>query len=222
MENKQKTTMNSTIGGALALSLSACVAGTGDSRINLGYNALETSVVTERNPEGNRSVRNRLLSNVSLGLGDLEASYHGLNEVNDWNSDSYFGRNRVMLGRKDFPLKLLIDTKADENSIFDTKYGVRYTGLMEKLGGYGQIDIGANDEAINLNIFYGLPLGKGFSIELLQDTTIQFNGNARPFNYTELQLNNSITERLSLFVRAEIPNFDEDLATYLLGVSISF
>ncbi|HLD00809.1 MAG TPA: hypothetical protein VJC39_03630 [Candidatus Nanoarchaeia archaeon] len=140
--------------------------------------------------------------------------------MNDWDSDTYFGRNRFMIGKKDFPLKLLVDTKANSEEIFDTKFGVRYTDLARKLGGYGYTDLSANQDALNLTMFYGRPLRKGFSVEVLQDCT--FTNGEKPSYFTELQLNKRITDNLSLFGRAEIQNFDKDLATYLVGASIKF
>ncbi len=221
MENKiARHLKNSLVAGALALG--SCISQPLDvkPKVSLGYNALETAVVAERSPEGNRPVRNRLLSNVSLGLGDLEISYQGLNEVNDWNSDTYFGRNRFIVGNKDSPLKFLVDTRAVKDDVFDKKIGVRHTKLMSQLGGYGFVDLSTDKDSLNLALFYGKPLCGGLSLEVLQDTT--FRRDQEPSYYTELQLNQSLTDKLSLFVRAEIPNFDEDLATYLLGASISF
>lgn len=220
MKKITQTIKKALLAGTLAWGLYASPVRAEEPKVNFGYNALETAVVTERTPEGDRPVRNRLLSDVSLDIGDFTLGYQGLNEFNNWDSDTYFGRNRFMLGKNDLPLKLLVDTKANSEEIFDTKFGVRYTDLVKKLGGYGYTDVSANQDALNLTMFYGRPLGKGFSAEILQDCT--FSNGEKPAYFTELQLNKNITENLSLFGRAEIPNFDKDLATYLVGVSIKF
>jgi len=219
MKKITQTIKYALLAGTLALGLASPVRAE-EPKVNFGYNALETAVVTERTPEGDRSVRNRLLSNVALDIGDFSLGYQGLNEMNNWYSDTYFGRNRFMFGKTDLPLKFLVDTKANSEGIFDTKFGVRYTDLVKKLGGYGYTDVSANQDALNLTMFYGRPLGKGFSAEISQDCTL--TNEEKPAHFTELQLNKSITENLSLFGRAEIQNFDEDSATYLVGASIQF
>lgn len=214
-----RTIKNTLLGAVFALGLYASPAKAEESRVHFGYNALETAVITEYTPDVNRPVRNRLITNISLDAGNLEISYHGLNEMNNYNSDTYFGRNRLMIGKKDSLLRLLIDTKANENEIFDTKVGARYTGLMKKIGYYGEIDLSANEDALNLRIFYGKMLGKGFSMELLQDTTFLYD--SKPNHYTELQLNKSLSDRLSLFGRAEFWDFDKDKTNYLIGAIIN-
>ncbi|MBD3354370.1 hypothetical protein GF361_00115 [Candidatus Woesearchaeota archaeon] len=213
-----KKIKNAILGATLALGLYAGTVKAEEPKFNLGYNALETAVDTERTSEGERTIRNRLFTNVSLDIKELEIGYQGLNEVNDWDSDSYFGRNRFMFGKVDSPLKLLIDTKANKKEIFDTKVGARYSGLMQKLGGYGNIDMSLDDEALNLNLFYGKPLGKGFSVEFSQDITKPYGEDAS--YYTELQLNKSLTDRISLFGRLEMAEFDNDKKKYLVGLSI--
>lgn len=205
--------------GALALELWASPSTAQEPHLNLGYNVLETAISIEKDQSEHRPVRNRLMTNVSLSLKGIETSYSGLNELNDWNSETYFGSNKFMIGKKGFSVKLLAKTKATKSGLIDTKLGFRDQNIMKTLRGYGYAELGANKQAVEVVIFYGKGLGKGTSIELFQDTTLPFRG--RTSHHTEVQTNKSLTDRLSLFGRMEASDFNVKEATYLAGMGFN-
>ena len=188
------------------------------NRIDLGYNALETAVQASEGQDS--QLRNRLLTNVEYNLGDAVIGYHGLNEVNNADSNTYFGRNVVTAGKKDVPTRFAAVTKANSNGIFDTKVGIRDTRIQDVLGGYGFTDITANGDAVGIDVLFGKPLPHGFSFEVYQSTTLPFEGEKN--HYTELQLNKNLNDRFSIFGRSEIPNFNKNNANYLVGGTIKF
>jgi len=187
--------------------------------IDLGYNALETAATNDGN------IRNRLYHDFVLKAGPVKAESWGLNEVDNGDIDTYFGRNVLTLGPRDWNTSLATVLKTDSDGVFDTKVGIRDKVLVDILGGYGYIDLTADDEAANLTLFYGRGLGKGFSAEMFQIMEYPFQGHVSDVKdlkpYTELQLNKSLGKHVSLFGRAEIANFRFDRTTrYMVGITV--
>lgn len=186
-----------------------------EPKVSFGYNALETGFLDK---EG---VRSRAINNVSLNLENVQFSYHGLNQVNNGDTDTYFGRHRIMFGKKDANIKGLVDIRTNSKKVINTRYGIRNTTLVKLLfGDYGQIDVTTNKKAANINLFYGKKLGKGFLFELVQSTDFPFKGKPKP--YTELMLIKDIKDNFSLYVRAEIPKFDIDKRKVIAGFKYNF
>ncbi|MFH1445626.1 MAG: hypothetical protein ABIF08_04045 [Nanoarchaeota archaeon] len=182
-----------------------------ESKIELGYNALETGVSEDY-------ARNRLFTNATVEINGWEVGFQGLNEINDLDFDTYFGRNRLYLGPEDSENYLLIDTIANSGGIIDTRYGIRNMSLMRYLGGYGYVDMETNKDLVGINAFYGKPVKEG-SLEILQSVNFPFQ--ARPNYYTELQFNRAIDGNPDYngFFRIEMSNFDVKDSTYLIGLT---
>ena len=180
------------------------------AEINLRYNALET-LVTE-----DGDVRYRLLSNVDFNIDDFRVGYSGLNEANNLDEDTYFGRHALLLSKEDSGTSLAAVIKTTKDGAIDKKIGIRNTSLVNKLGGYGRIDAVADGDAANLTAFYGRPFGRGFSAELYHSLEIPFEG--KPGHYTEVQVNKDISAWLSLVGRVEIRNFRD--TAFMGGIAI--
>lgn len=198
----------------IATLYSGAIAQEKNKTINFGYNALETALTKDKD------VRNRFLSNLDAKLGDLKVGYWGLNEVNNTDKNTYFGRNVFMIGNKNLNTQGVAVIKADKEGIFDTKLGIRNSSLVEKLRGYGFVDITTNRDAANITGFYGKELPKGISLELYQDIEIPFKD--KLFPYIELQINKYLGKNLSAFGRAEIADFDVGKSTYMVGITKIF
>ncbi|MBS3056415.1 MAG: hypothetical protein J4473_03200 [Candidatus Aenigmarchaeota archaeon] len=205
-----KIIRNTFLGTALSLSLYASHAKADE--LVMDYNALETAVTTDGH------IRNRVLTNLSLETGNMEIGYSGLNEVNNLNIETYFGRNCLTIGQNGQKTRLLIETRADKHGVFDTKAGIRNTGMVESIGCYGYLDTTANNRSAKVTLFCGKPVGKGISAEIFQSS--EFSQHNHPVYYTELQLNHAISGRVDLFCRAEIPDFNANEAVYLFGITI--
>ncbi len=189
--------------GMLALPVAA------EDRLNLGYNAVEAAVTS------NEDVRTRLLTNADLNLGQVQIGYHALNEMNNFNGDTYFGRNAFTAGEKSKPVKFVSVVKTNGKGIIDAKAGLRVAKMP---GGYGYVDLTFDTNSTNMTLFYGRPFGKN-SFELVQ--TAEF-GTEKPSYYTEPQVNFSLGKHLAVFGRAEIPGFRLDNAKYLAGIAVVF
>ena len=186
------------------------------SRIKLGYNALEIAATDEGD------VRTRLLTNIDFLVGPVEIGYHPLNEMDNLDTDTYFGNHRFTLGHKDIGTKLEVRVKANSHGATDEKIGVRDYSLVEATGGYGYLESTANKDGANITLFYGRNLGKGFSAEFLQVVDVPFDNGKKTNYYNELQLNMSLGKHFALFGRIEMPGFDVDKNRYLVGGTFKF
>ncbi len=209
-----KSIKNAVVAGCMytALVFGAGNASAEEQKVNWGFNALETAITNDEN------VRTRALTNVDALLGDsFEIGYHGLNEVENLEGDSYFGIHDFTIGMKDWPVDGVLNVKTDSFGIFDRKVGLRNESLMEMLGGYGYLEALADQDSANLTVFYGKPFENGLSLELYHSMDFTQDGN---FNYSEVQLNKDLTKNWSLFGRIELPDFDFDGARYLVGITL--
>ena len=179
------------------------------AELSFGYNVVENAVLDSGD------LRTRMINNIDLIEGDFRFGYHGLNEVNNFDAKTYFGRNRLMIGKKDADTSALIDMRSDVNGVFDTKFGMRNTGLIKKSGGYGFVDVSVNSKAGNVNLFYGRSLGHGLSLEYLQSSDFAFKG--KPSYYRELQMNKDVGKGRAVFARAEMAEHCE--TKYMFGVA---
>jgi|SRR3989338_10632070 len=202
-----------------ALVLASCLSGktamaqsAGAQRINLGYNAVEVS------GQDTKDFRARAYADIGLSMSGVQIGYHGLNEMNNLDPGTFFGKEVFTLGKAGASSQAVAVMKLDSKGIIDVKYGVRNTGLPKKLSGYGYLDIAASGNSAGAIIFYGRGIGKGVSVETLQDMKFPFTG--RPSVYSELQLNREIGRRGFLFGRAEVDNFNMRKGRYLVGIGI--
>jgi hypothetical protein len=167
--------------------------------INLGYNVMEIARAS------NAETRTRLITNADVTLGKVNIGYHGLNEMNDGESGTYFGRHALMLSESGSPVKALAVVKTVDSGTIDTKLGVRDKSIVKKLGGYGFIDATTDEHALNITAFYGKEIG-GVQFELMHAIEESFRNKPgkRAQNYTELQVNRYITRNAAIFGRAEL------------------
>lgn len=194
---------------AAALALATLVTGAAKAETQRGYNAIEAAVTQDG------KARARVLTHLDFAFDQYTLGYHALNEAED---DTYFGRHTFVAGPNG-ETKPAIVLKVSEDGLFDTKVGIRNTGLPKRLGLYGNVDATLDDKAGNLSAFLGKPFGK-YSIEGLQEMEIPYNGKPRWF--TEVQLNRSIHKDAAVFLRVESPNFSRKEAKMLAGTSYSF
>jgi hypothetical protein len=179
------------------------------AELSFGYNVVENAVLDSGD------LRTRMINNIDLIEGDFCFGYHGLNEFNNFDTKTYFGRNRLTIGKKGADTSALIDMRGDVNGVFDTKFGMRNTGLIKKAGGYGFVDVSVNGKAGNVNLFYGRSLGHGLSLEYIQSSDFAFNG--KPSYYRELQMNKDVGKGRAVFARAEMTEHCE--TKYMFGVA---
>lgn len=185
---------------------------------DLGPHFVEASVNTDGNLE------NRLILNDDIIIGDtVDMGYHGLNIVNDLDMDTYFGNHKFTLGLQALGghAKLNYNVKTDKEGVIAQRFGVRNYTIPGMLGGYGFIDLLGNKDGIGLDIFYGKPLGKGFTLEIANLMNKPFDGAIT--NYTELALKKQICKDVDGFLRLRTVDFakPED-GTYELGICAKF
>jgi hypothetical protein len=174
-----------------------------------GYNALEIASTSEER------IRIRSLVNVDLKFGNSNVGMHTLNEVDNADQETYYGRNVITVGRSVQGISVL---KTDDSGITDNKYGIRFSDLSP-LGGYGFVDLSADKNSANMSVFYGRSCGK-FSGEMYESVEFSFNGEAKP--YTEVQLYREIGNGFSIFGRAENSGFNRKETRYLFGLVKGF
>lgn len=215
---KTRISLRNIIAGAILLAGGACTSIPAEKQnlVNFGYNAIENAAASSKN------TRTRLLNNASISAGVIEAGYHGLNEVDNLDETTYFGRHSLEVGLKSFPIRPNAVLKTDNTGLFNTKFGLRDTSLIGVLGGYGFVEVGANHDAANFTTFYGRNLGTGWSASAVLSADGNFND--KPKWYAELQLNKEIWPHVSAFGRVEI-EFNRAAGTEdttgLIGVTIS-
>ncbi|MFH1849849.1 MAG: hypothetical protein ABH879_06720 [archaeon] len=183
---------------------------TAEADMELGHNALETARIKDS------GIRTRAVSNVSVDGRLGSVGYWGMNELTNLDTDTYFGRHVGTAGKNDARYRAAVVAKAIRDGVIDTKVGVRDTGLMEKLGGYGWLDFVADKSALNVTGFFGKPLPYGLSGSLYQDVELPFKG--KPTAYTEMQIETPLNERISAFGRAEIPGMNPGNGSYIVGI----
>jgi hypothetical protein len=177
----------------------------------IGFATLETSLTDDLQP------RIRGIVNSNASYKKIELGYRSLHETQgNW----YFSRNVPTLGKKYANTKLCAVIKADQNGIFDKKYGIRNTSIPSKIGDYGWTTLTANKEGTELAFFVGKDLGKGYSGEIFNATNVGFDKNIS--NYNEIQINKQITKHINAFGRFELSISDKTPNTvYLIGVSLT-
>lgn len=189
--------------------------------VEKGYNAIEAAYTD------NYHSRQRLLTNIDINKWGISTGYHGLNQIDGLEGRDHCARHVTSLGKSGAKTKLaaVVQVLPDTaGAIIDKKLGIRNTGLIEDLGGYGSAELASNTNAANLTFFYGRDLGERFSGELYSSTEFPFKGKLKDeiSNHTELQVNKKIFENISLFVRSEMDNFDIKKSINMAGISASF
>jgi hypothetical protein len=161
------------------------------------YNTIEAAVT------GKGDVRTRAINNFNINLGNFQSWYHGLNEVDNLDKKTYFGRNWLALGTKKD--KAMIDTRSVYGApFFDVKYGVTTSRLNELTNTYGFTNITANKKNIEVFVFMGKELGN-WTLESLAD--LQFNKeNAKLYLENQVYRDISDDGKLKAFLRTESYN----------------
>jgi|GEM_PF-3512243 len=174
------------------------------------YNVMETAATDKGD------IRTRLFTGFNVNLGPVYIGHHGLNQMNNLEGKTYYGRNTFYLGAQGFDhATLAVVMESNKNGIVDTKFGIRNLSLMKLVADYGWMDVVANKDSLVVQSFCGKSLGKGFGAEWVQKET--FGKGAPAKHYTELQVFKKVADYLKVFVRAEVPNFETSKATYLAG-----
>ena len=184
------------------------------------YNAFETAVTNPtRRDNDAKDIINRLFVNFIAKGDNLEMGYSAKNIFKNFDTDTYFGRHALFVGKKGTDTYLCGVIKAGNSGLLDAKIGVRNTSLIEKLGGKGFIDATAEQDSANLVVLYNLNLGKGYLFQVCQASEYPFKGLSKQI--TELQLSKDIVKGgLAAFARAETIDFDEANAKYTIGFLI--
>jgi len=179
---------------------------TKEKKVNLTtwLNAIETAV------DHRWDARIRKLTNVWLEYKfskkeALQLWYSGLNEFT-WNLSSYFGKHVPNIWLKWVPnLKAIGIIKTNKDGIFDDKYGLRYL-VSDKTGvDYWRIDVAWGKSWASLTFFLWKDIGKKWTnVELLTDIQYDAENKKVLAPYTELQLNQQLTNQFKVFMRAEI------------------
>jgi len=202
---------NTVVAAAGTLYLTGCMPNTEQTpKIELGYNALEAT------PTHEGDFRTRAITNATVKTPHLEIRHHGLNEANNFDENTNFGNNRLMVGHPDFPVKAVVDMITNKDGIASTKFGIRDYWIVKQIGGYGFIEALRDEDSSTITLFYGKPIGKGFSIEGFVSATLPDGGNINTYN--EIQLYEKIAEHLSLTARWEWLDEKMDEGTGLVGI----
>lgn len=179
-----------------------------------GFNAVEIGYTADRD------ARTRVMLEGYVNAGDFKVGYDGTHDLNNADPDTYFGKNVFKVGMKDVKTEGIAIVRSDGHEIVDVKGGIRNKNLIEMLGAYGRIDLVANDEAVQAEVFVGIPLHDRVSLELFQITKLPYQGKAS--YYTEIQPNFKLNDNFSLFARVEVGDFEFKDATYMAGVRGKF
>jgi len=205
-----------------------------------GYNALNTMYGYQpktSETEGDNFLRLRLLTNVGVDIGNVEARYSGLNEINNADEGTYYGRHVFFGGLKDLDIKAATIIKTSNEEVLDAKVGIRDTHLTNSLsnliGGGGSIDLGFDDEAVGIAPLYTIDFsklgefGNGFEADVFGDLEFPYKG--EPTLYSEVTLRKSFAsgplKNVTPIARVEIPDLfkaDYKDATYLFGIETNF
>ena len=187
---------------AMAAVLAAATAG-----CTTGWNSLEQSVNCETG-----AGRTRALNNVAQEVGGAELSYHGANQLNDYDGATYNGVNRVFLRKKDGKVKAMVRMLTNKDGVARTMGGVR---LPQLCGDAGFIDISSDKDGANLTIFTVKKVGPNRTIDFLHSQNWAYDG--KPSAHNELQYNHGFHPNWQALVRAEVPNYDVKKARLMLG-----
>ena len=172
-----------------------------------GWNSLEQSVNCN-----DGIARNRLLTNLAAEAGNVEASYHGANQLNDYDGATYNGVNRVFLRKKDGKVKAMVRMLTNKDGVARTMGGVR---LPQLCGDAGFIDLSSDKDGANLTIFTVKKVGPNRTVDFLHSQNWAYDG--KPSGHSELQYNHGFHPNWQAIVRAEIPNYDHKKTRLMLG-----
>jgi hypothetical protein len=175
------------------------------------YRAVEVTPTTDDN------FRTRVVANV--GVPNTPIRYHGLHEITDDKVETYGGLNFLSAGNDHAHLGVQFRSNKDE--LHTPRIGVRNHSLIKNVADYGWIEGSADDKSINIRGLLGYVLPRSFGLELASNQT--FRENAKPFNWSEIQLYKwNEKGNLGITGRVEIPNFKTKEAIGLVGVIYKF
>jgi len=180
-------------------------------QFNTEFNTLETAVTNQDD-----LVRTRMINAPSVDYKGVHVGFHGLNEINNANPDTYFGRNRLLVGKTEGKNYFIVDAITTKDGLVDTKVGVRNTSIAETIGVYGFLDAETNLDGMSILGFYGRSIGECFSVEGLYVINKEYDGEFNQF--LEVQGNYKIGNHLSAFGRMETYNFESPVLMFGLSV----
>ena len=182
-------------------------------RVHPGYNALEAALTDEGN------LRNRLLTNLDFSTGDLKIGYHGVNEMEDLDPDTYFGIHRIHVGKG---TRGEAKIKTNSKGIVDAKFGIRDTTLPMMIGCYGYTEAVTHGKEGEVAVFLGKGLGKGFFLEAFMSASVPYDSDKNVKWYHELELKKSFGDHYSVFLRGEIKDFNRHKTGISVGLTYRF
>lgn len=185
-------------------------AGAQTQNLALDYNTIEQGITLTGNYNA------RLLNKATITNKDIQAKLHLLNQIDNLNTDAFYGRNRLMLGKKDASLMGEVDVTSISNIPTDVKVGIRDYTIPKLLGLYGHIEATTNKNSVNITAIVGKAFPKQFSLDFLSDNELPFK---KPSNhYVELQANKGFGKHLYSFARLSSNNLLQP--NYMIGIGV--
>ena len=182
-----------------------------EETVKFGYNALETGFTSDRD------VRNRVFTNIDLIVAPVRVGYHGLNEMVNLDTETYFGNHRFFAGENGSNITSCVMVKTNSTGGTDVKAGIRDKNLIKMLGAYGYIDLVADMDAARMELFAGKELGKRFALELFHAIERPYEGQAE--HYTELQMNFDIGKGWYIIDHFNFPALKPREGTNMVGIT---
>ncbi len=190
-----------------------------EKAVQWGYNALQSAGAYTASAISSRT---RLHTNLdlqfNLNSNQYEIGYHGINQVDLGLAGlTYFTRSVITAAINQVPVQLATIVLANDGGILDVKGGIRNSSLVQMIGDYGFIDVGANHNGVKMDVLYGKVRGP-FAADLFHSTDVGYSGAVR--THTELQVSKLLGEEVKAFARVECDNFNLAGGTYMVGVEV--
>lgn len=175
-----------------------------------GFNSLEQSADC-----ADGTIRTRALNNLAQEVGGAELSYHGANELNDYDGATYSGVQRLMVRKKGSKVKGLLRVCTAGDGSARAMPGVRLPNIM---GDFGFTDISSDENGANVTIFTGKALGDKNTVEFLHSQNWAYRG--KPGAYSEIQFNRNLGKHCEGLIRAATPNYTFHKTGYTVGFRV--
>lgn len=184
--------------------------------LNWGYNTAELGLTDEG------VVRARAINNVKLDVGaGYSLGFHGLNQIEDGDTDTYNGVNRLHFGENDADNRALLRVKTNKDGAVSTRAGARNTRIPKLFRCGGYVDGTTDKDGANVTAFLTRRLGEDYSASFMHSLDLSYDG-SRPKTFAEIQLERAIFRKWKLFGRAEVADRKIRDAKYLAGIGIDF
>ena len=158
--------------------------------------------------------RNRATFEMSTKYKGFTLAVSGINEINNSDDTTYFGRDVLELGTPD--VAPCVIARSSYNQVL-RMVGIRNRSLAKIIGDGGWIDAAAGKDETEFALFFGKnygPIHPGVFHSMLAP----YRG--KPINYSELQIKADLTENINLVARMEIPEFSVRRSQYLIGIGV--